>query len=283
MHPRLSLVVALATANLGSSLDNGFRLPGLFWSSWNHFQGSISDALLRECADAMVASGLRDAGYLGINLDDGWAHNRSADGTINPDPALFPQGMKPVVDYVHSKGLTFGIYTARGSTTCMGRPGSDSYEAQDASVSASLRACRASSDAAAALVMINCLDARRDEQRSLSGLVVAAAGSGGGGGGGGSVSLSLWVAQSPSRLDLSDADARRGHAGDACAVAAASDVAARRAPRRPLRRVARCVLTGRSLPRPDGQHGGRASRPCRARCACRVGTERLPRRPHAAL
>ena len=60
------------------------------------------------------------------------AFNRSADGSINPDPTLFPNGMKAVVDYIHSKGLTFGIYTARGSTTCMGKPGSDSHEAQDA-------------------------------------------------------------------------------------------------------------------------------------------------------
>jgi alpha-galactosidase len=70
-------------------------------------------------------------------LRAGWAFNRSADGSINPDPALFPNGMKAVVDYVHSKGLTFGIYTARGSTTCMGKPGSDSYEAQDARTYAS--------------------------------------------------------------------------------------------------------------------------------------------------
>jgi hypothetical protein len=63
-----ALVLALGAA-AAAALDNGFVLPGLYWSSWNHFQGSISDALLRECADAMVASGLRDAGYRGINLD----------------------------------------------------------------------------------------------------------------------------------------------------------------------------------------------------------------------
>lgn len=131
-----TLAVALLFAALAArgalALDNGFTLPALAWSSWNHYQGDVSDSLLRAAADAMVSSGLRDAGYTSINLDDGWAHNRSADGTINPDPALFPQGLKPVIDYVHSKGLSFGIYTARGSTTCMGRPGSDSHEQQDA-------------------------------------------------------------------------------------------------------------------------------------------------------
>ena len=54
----------------------------------------MSDELLRECADAIVSSGLRDAGYVYVNLDDGWAHNRSADGSINPDPTLFPKGIK---------------------------------------------------------------------------------------------------------------------------------------------------------------------------------------------
>ena len=65
-----------------------------------------------ECADKYV------------NLDDGWAIGRNANGTFKHDPELFPHGIKPVADYVHSKGMLFGIYTARGSSTCMGRPGS---------------------------------------------------------------------------------------------------------------------------------------------------------------
>ena len=116
----------------GVALDNGIQLPAMGWSSWNHFGGSVSDALLRECADAIVSSGLAAAGYSYVNLDDGWAQGRFANGTIYPDPSLFPNGIKAVVDYIHSKGLKFGIYTARGSTTCLGRPGSDSYEALDA-------------------------------------------------------------------------------------------------------------------------------------------------------
>lgn len=71
------------------------------------------------------------------NLDDGWASHRDASGAIVPDATLFPNGMKAVVDYIHSKGLSFGIYTARGSTTCLGRPGSDSHEQQDAGTYAS--------------------------------------------------------------------------------------------------------------------------------------------------
>jgi alpha-galactosidase len=65
-------------------------------------------------------------------LDDGWCSGRDASGALLADPKLFPNGMKAVADYVHSKGLKFGIYTARGSTTCLGRPGADGHEAQDA-------------------------------------------------------------------------------------------------------------------------------------------------------
>ena len=66
-----ALALAALAHKLATALDNGFVLPGLYWSTWNHFGGSIGDALLRECADAMVSSGLRDVGYRGINLDDG--------------------------------------------------------------------------------------------------------------------------------------------------------------------------------------------------------------------
>ena len=150
----LLLLLQLLTPT--SALDNGIRTPAYAWSSWNHFGGSISDALMRECADAIVSSGLAAAGLRYVNLDDGWAQGRYANGTIYPDPALFPNGMKPLVDYVHSKGLLFGIYTARGSTTCLGRPGSDSYEALDAQTYADwgvdyVRDCAPASEIASAL------------------------------------------------------------------------------------------------------------------------------------
>lgn len=121
-----------------AALDNGIALPALAFSTWNHYGGTVSDALLREVADAMVSSGLKDKGYRYVNLDDGWAHSRLPNGTIVPDPALFPNGLAPVAEYIHSRGLLFGIYTARGSTTCLGRPGSDGYEQIDADYYASI-------------------------------------------------------------------------------------------------------------------------------------------------
>jgi alpha-galactosidase len=133
----LSLQMGLALALLSlhaaaTALSNGHPLPALGWSSWNTFQGAVSDALLREVADAIVSSGLRDAGMRFLNLDDGWAVGRLPNGTIVPDPALFPDGIAPLAAYINGLGLSMGIYTARGSTTCMGRPGSNNYEALDA-------------------------------------------------------------------------------------------------------------------------------------------------------
>eukprot|EP01012_Entosiphon_sulcatum_P006401 TRINITY_DN13011_c0_g1_i1.p1 TRINITY_DN13011_c0_g1~~TRINITY_DN13011_c0_g1_i1.p1 ORF type:complete len:424 (+),score=61.20 TRINITY_DN13011_c0_g1_i1:49-1320(+) len=124
----------LARLMAAAGLNNGVGLtPAMGFSTWNHFQERISDGLIRQLADAMAANGLRDAGYVYLNVDDGWAVGRSnATGEIIPDPKLFPNGMKSLADYVHSRGLRFGIYTARGSRTCLGRPGSDGYEAIDA-------------------------------------------------------------------------------------------------------------------------------------------------------
>ena len=89
--------------------------------------------MIRETADAIATNGLLAAGYTYLNLDDGYAVGRdNVTGALIPDPKLFPNGMKAVADYVHSRGLKFGIYTARGSLTCLGRPGSDGHEAIDA-------------------------------------------------------------------------------------------------------------------------------------------------------
>ena len=96
-------------------------------------KGSIDDETIRKLADAMVDTGLKDAGFTYLNLDDGWASvNRAADGSVVPNPALFPSGMKSLGDYVHSKGLLFGIYTAENPKTCMGKAGSYNHELQDA-------------------------------------------------------------------------------------------------------------------------------------------------------
>ncbi|HKJ93823.1 MAG TPA: glycoside hydrolase family 27 protein, partial [Longimicrobiales bacterium] len=92
----------------------------------------VSEKLIRETADAMVASGMKDAGYEYVVIDDCWQVSRDGDGTLVADPDRFPHGMKALADYVHSKGLKFGIYTDAGRKTCQGRPGTYEHEAQDA-------------------------------------------------------------------------------------------------------------------------------------------------------
>ena len=106
--------------------------PPMGWNSWNHFACDVSDSLIRGTADAMVSSGMRDAGYRYVVIDDCWQVARAADGTILADSTRFPEGIKTLADYVHSKGLLFGIYTDAGTRTCQGRPGSLGHEQQDA-------------------------------------------------------------------------------------------------------------------------------------------------------
>jgi len=111
--------------------------PPMGWNSWNHFGCNVSDSLIRGTADAMVSSGMRSAGYRYVVIDDCWQVSRDAKGTIVADASRFPRGMKALADYVHSKGLRFGIYTDAGTKTCQGRPGSYGYEEQDARTYAS--------------------------------------------------------------------------------------------------------------------------------------------------
>jgi alpha-galactosidase len=111
--------------------DNGLaRTPPMGWNSWNKFAGGINDADIRAVADAMVASGMRDAGYLYINIDDTWELSRDANGNIVPNKK-FPD-MKALADYVHSKGLKIGIYSSPGPKTCADYEGSYAHVAQDA-------------------------------------------------------------------------------------------------------------------------------------------------------
>jgi alpha-galactosidase len=105
--------------------------PPMGWNSWNKFGCNVSDKLIREMADAIVSSGMKDAGYRFVNIDDCWQVSRAADGSIVVDADHFPNGMKPLADYVHSKGLKFGVYTDAGRMTCQKRPGSYGHEAQD--------------------------------------------------------------------------------------------------------------------------------------------------------
>ncbi len=114
-------------------VSNGLALtPPMGWNSWNRFGCNVSDSLIRGMADAIVASGMRDAGYQYVTIDDCWQVARDANGTIVPDSTRFPRGMKALADYVHGKGLKFGIYTDAGHFTCQHRPGSYGHEAQDA-------------------------------------------------------------------------------------------------------------------------------------------------------
>ena len=108
------------------------QTPQMGWSSWNKFQGNINEDIIKGIADAMVTSGLRDAGYTYVNIDDCWHSKRDADGFIQPDPQRFPSGMKALADYVHARGLKLGIYSDAGTETCAGRPGSLGHEYQDA-------------------------------------------------------------------------------------------------------------------------------------------------------
>ena len=104
--------------------------PPMGWNSWNHFAGKVTDADVRAAADAMVVSGMRDAHYVYINVDDTWEGERDAQGIIHPN-SRFPD-MKALGDYVHSKGLKFGIYSSPGPKTCAGYEGSYGHEEQDA-------------------------------------------------------------------------------------------------------------------------------------------------------
>lgn len=106
--------------------------PPMGWNSWNKFGCNVDEAMIRQMADAMVSTGMRDAGYTYINIDDCWHGDRDSLGFIHPDPKRFPSGMKALADYVHAKGLKLGIYSDAGSQTCGGRPGSRGFEFQDA-------------------------------------------------------------------------------------------------------------------------------------------------------
>ena len=130
----LSLVVcASASGAPARSLDNGLaKTPPMGWNSWNKFGCNVSEKLIREMADAVVSTGMRDAGYQYVVIDDCWQVERDAQGNIVPDPQRFPSGMKALADYVHSKGLKFGLYSDAGTLTCQKRPGGRGYEFQDA-------------------------------------------------------------------------------------------------------------------------------------------------------
>jgi alpha-galactosidase len=136
--PSSLVIAAAALLLLGLSAHAGeaeavpavAATPPMGWNSWNHFAARIDDATVRAQADAMVRSGMRDAGFRYINIDDTWEGERDAQGVIHPN-AKFPD-MKALADYVHSKGLKLGIYSSPGPKTCAGYAGSQGHEVQDA-------------------------------------------------------------------------------------------------------------------------------------------------------
>jgi alpha-galactosidase len=112
--------------------------PPMGWNNFNHFIDAFTYTTFEQAADAMVSSGLQAVGYQYINIDDSWDNtSRDANGNLIPNPAKFPNGIKPVADYVHAKGLKLGLYADRGVMTCSKFPGSYGYEARDAALFAS--------------------------------------------------------------------------------------------------------------------------------------------------
>ena len=113
------------------------KTPPMGWNSWNKFRCDVSEKMIKEIADAMVSSGMKDAGYEYVIIDDCWQVRRDENENIVADPERFPSGIKALADYVHSKGLKFGIYSCAGTKTCEGRPGGSGHEFQDAKMYAS--------------------------------------------------------------------------------------------------------------------------------------------------
>ncbi len=126
----LSLAYCLNSS--GQKFNNLALTPPMGWNTWNKFACNINEKIIRETADAMVTSGMKDAGYKYIVMDDCWQGVRDSLGFIHPDPVRFPSGIKALADYVHSKGLKLGIYSDAGINTCGGKPGSQGHEYQDA-------------------------------------------------------------------------------------------------------------------------------------------------------
>jgi alpha-galactosidase len=125
--------VAVADFRPQALAANGLApTPPMGWNSWNRFGCDISEATIQREADALVSSGMRDAGYVYVVVDDCWHGERDAAGNIHADPKRFPSGIKALADYVHGKRLRFGIYSDVGDLTCQRRPGSRGHEYQDA-------------------------------------------------------------------------------------------------------------------------------------------------------
>ena len=137
----LGAVAVLRPASPALALDNGVaRTPPMGWNDWNTFGCNINETVIRQTADALVANGMRDLGYRYVVVDDCWFNpNRDSAGNLQGDPSRFPSGMRALGDYLHARGLLFGIYQVPAAETCAqffnsypGATGSLGHEAQDA-------------------------------------------------------------------------------------------------------------------------------------------------------
>ncbi len=139
MKKIIALSIVLISLHVYSQKIEGLaKTPPMGWNSWNTFETNINEELIIGMVDSIISKGLKDAGYTYIVLDDGWmARERDAQGNLVADPVKFPKGMKHLADYVHSKGMKFGLYNCAGKLTCAGYPGSRGHEYQDARLYAS--------------------------------------------------------------------------------------------------------------------------------------------------
>ncbi|WP_165734201.1 glycoside hydrolase family 27 protein [Polaribacter sp. 20A6] len=129
----LMLILFLTNEIIAQKFENLAQTPPMGWNSWNSFQCEfVNENVIKEMADAMVEKGLKDAGYEYIVIDDCWQIGRDKNGYIIVDKEKFPSGIKSLANYIHSKGLKFGIYSDAGTKTCAGRPGSKGFDTQDA-------------------------------------------------------------------------------------------------------------------------------------------------------
>ena len=121
MKPQKTLLLLLflgIAISMNAQDSNRPKTPIMGWSSWNHFRIDINEQMIREQADAMVSSGMKDAGYSYINIDDGYFGGRDSSQNLLAHPEKFPSGMRSLADYIHSKGLKAGIYSDAGDNTC---------------------------------------------------------------------------------------------------------------------------------------------------------------------
>lgn len=142
MRKQIFITLVWIMAMVGGGFCQKFEglalTPPMGWNSWNTFGTQIHESLIKEVVEALITSGMRDAGYQYVVLDDGWeAMERDSLGNLVPDPVKFPSGMKALADYIHSKGFKFGLHNCAGTKTCAGYPGGRGHEFQDARTYAS--------------------------------------------------------------------------------------------------------------------------------------------------